>query len=92
MRTTTGDEAKSINTKAVSLTNIAVVTQAQLAAATDPINVNVYSQKQKGSVVAVIFTVGGAIGLAIAQGSDPTSKWNTVGDTAVAPITSVTPA
>ncbi|QHJ79499.1 MAG: hypothetical protein [Caudoviricetes sp.] len=92
MRTTTGDAAKSINTKAVSLTNLAIVTQAQLAAATDPINVNAYSQKQAGSVVGVTMTTGGALALAVAQGSDPTSKWTILGDTAVTPVTSVTPA
>lgn len=92
MRTTTGDEAKSINTKSGSLLNVAVVTQAQLASATDPINIYAYSEKQAGALVAVKFTTGGAIGYAIAQGSDPTSKWNTVGDTAGTPITSVTPA
>lgn len=92
MRTTTGDSSKSINTKAVSLTNVAVVTQAQLSDAADPINVNVYSQKQIGSVVSVTMTTGGAVALAIAQGSNPTSKWNIVGDTATTPVTSVTPA
>ena len=92
MRTTTGDAAKSINTKAVSLTNLAIVTQAQLAEADDAINVNAYSQKQAGSVVGVIMTTGGALALAVAQGSSPTSNWTILGDTAVAPVTSVTPA
>ncbi|QGH45141.1 putative acetyl-CoA acetyltransferase [Ralstonia phage Reminis] len=92
MRTTTGDSAKSINTKAGSLLNLAIVTQAQLASAADPINIYMYSEKQKGAVVGVTMTTGGALALAIAQGSDPTSKWNIVGDTAATPVTSVTPA
>jgi len=92
MRTTTGDSAKSINTKATSLTNLAIVTQAQLASATDPINVNVYSQKQTGSAVGVVMTTGGAVAIAVAQGGAPTSKWTILGDTAATPVTSVTPA
>lgn len=92
MRTTTGDVAKSFDTKATSLTNLAIVTQAQLAAETNPINVNAYSQKQLGSVVGVTMTTGGAVAIAIAQGSQPTSKWTIVGDTAATPVTSVTPA
>ncbi|QHJ81671.1 MAG: hypothetical protein [Caudoviricetes sp.] len=92
MRTTTGDVAKSLNTKVGSLLNVAVVTQAQLASAADPINITQYSEKQIGSLVAVIMTTGGAVAYAIAQGGDPTSKWNIVGDTAGTPVTSVTPA
>lgn len=92
MRTTTGDSAKSINTKAVSLTNLAIVTQVQLASATHMININQYSQKQAGSAVGVVMTTGGAIAIAVAQGSDPTSKWTILGDTAGTPVTSVTPA
>jgi hypothetical protein len=92
MRTTTGDSSKSINTKATSLTNLGIVTQAQLASATDPININVYSQKQPGSAIGVRMTTGGALALAIAQGYEPTSKWTILGDTAGTPVTSVTPA
>lgn len=92
MRATTGDSAKSINTKAVSLTNLAIVTQVQLATAAGMININQYSQKQAGSVVGVTMTTGGALAIAVAQGSDPTSKWTILGDTAAAPVTSVTPA
>lgn len=92
MRVSTGDSPKSINTKATSLTNLAIVTQAQLASATDPINVNAYSQKQQGSAVGVVMTTGGATALAIAQGGAPTSKWTILGDTAGTPVTSVTPA
>ena len=92
MRTTTGDSAVSVNTRAVSLTNIALVTQAQLASATNPINVNVQSQKQKGSVVCVTMTTGGAVALAIATGNKPTDPWNIIGDTAATPVTTVTPA
>lgn len=92
MRTTTGDSSKSINTHAVSFTNLAIVTQAQLADAADPINVNVYSQKQPGSTVGVKMTTGGAIAIAVAQGSGPTDKWTILGDTATTPVTTVTPA
>lgn len=92
MRTTTGDVAKSINTKAGSLLNVAVVTQAELSDATNPINITQYSEKQVFSIVGVKMTTGGAIAIAIAQGGDPTSKWNIVGDTAATPVTSVTPA
>lgn len=92
MRATTGDSSKSINTKAVSLTNLAIVTQAQLATASGMININQYSQKQAGSVVGVTMTTGGALAIAVSQGSDPTSKWTILGDTSAAPVTSVTPA
>ncbi len=92
MRNTTGDSSKSINTKAVALTENPVVTQAQLEDINDPININVYSQKQPGAVVAVTMTTGGAVALAIAQDSLPASPWNIVGDTAETPVTSVTPA
>lgn len=92
MRTTTGDVAKSINTKAVSLTHLALVTQAQLAEADDPININQYSQKQVGSAVCVTLTTGGAHALAIAQGSDPTSPWIILGDQEATPVTEITPA
>lgn len=92
MRATTGDSAKSINTRAVSLTNIALITQAQLASATNPINVNAYSEKQKGAVVCVTMTTGGAVALAIATGNKPTDPWNIIGDTAATPVTTVTPA
>lgn len=92
MRTTTGDSAKSINTKATSLTNLAIVTQAELESAIDPINVTVYSQKQTGSVVGVVMTAGGAVAIAVAQGGAPTDTWTILGDTAETPVTSVTPA
>lgn len=92
MRSITGDVAKSINTKAGSLLNLAIVTQAQLASAADPINITLYSEKQKGAVVGVTMTTGGALALAVAQGGDPTSKWTILGDTAASPVTSVTPA
>jgi len=92
MRVTTGDVAKSVQTNAVSLTNLAIVTQVQLADAAHPINVNSQSQKQAGSAVGVIMTTGGAVALAIAQTSLSTGKWTILGDTAVAPVTSITPA
>lgn len=92
MRTTTGDSAKAVNTKASQMLNLGIVTQAQLADATDPINANVYSQKQPGAVVGVTMTTGGALALAVAQGYLPTSKWTILGDTAGTPVTSVTPA
>lgn len=92
MRTTTGDSSKSINTKATSFTNLGIVTQAQLANAADPININVYSQKQPGSTIGVRMTTGGALAIAVAQGYEPTSKWTILGDTAGTPVTSVTPA
>lgn len=90
-RVVTGDAPKSVNTKAV-VSPFPVVTQAQLAAATDPINVYSQSGKERGTVVMVTMTVGGACAMAIAQGNAPTSVWNIVGDTAGTPITSVTPA
>lgn len=92
MRTTTGDSSKSINTNAVSFTNLAIVTQAELADKADPININQYSQKQPGSTVGVKMTTGGAIAIAVAQGYGPTDKWTILGDTAGTPVTSVTPA
>lgn len=92
MRTTTGDSSKSINTHAVSFTNLAIVTQAQLADADDPININQYSQKQPGSTVGVTMTTGGAICIAVSQGYNPTDDWTILGDTATTPVTSVTPA
>lgn len=92
MRTTTGDVAKSVQTNAVSLTNLAIVTQVQLANAAHPINVNSQSQKQAGSAVGVIMTTGGAVALAVAQGGSSTDKWNILGDTAGTPVTSITPA
>lgn len=92
MRTTTGDNAVSLNTKAVSLTNLAIVTQAQLAEADDPININQYSQKQLGSAVAVTLTTGGTTAIAIAQGSNPTDPWIILGDQEATPVTEVTPA
>lgn len=85
MRTTTGDSAKSINTHAVSLTNVAIIAQADLAEADHPININQYSQKQPGSVVGVKLTADSTIVLAVAQGYDPTDPW-------IAGATTITPA
>lgn len=92
MRQTTGDSAKAVAAHATSLTNLAIVTQAQLASATDPHNINQYSQKQPGSVFGVKLTTGGAIAIAISQGYGPTDKWTIIGDTATTPVTSITPA
>ena len=90
-RSVTGDAPKSVDTKAV-VSPCPVVTQAQLAAATNPITVFSQSGKEIGTVVMVTMTTGGAVAMAIAQGNLPTSKWNIVGDTAASPVTSVTPA
>lgn len=92
MRATTGDSAKAVAAHATSFTNLAIVTQAQLASATDPHNINQYSQKQPGSVFGVKMTTGGAIALAVSQGYGPTDKWTIIGDTATTPVTSITPA
>lgn len=91
-RPTTGDSPKSINSKSVSLAQVAIVTQVELETLASPINTKVHSGKEAGSVVMVIMTTGGAIAFAIAQGSDPDSDWNIVGDTAASPVTEVTPA
>lgn len=92
MRPTTGDQAKSINTNAVSLTNLAIVTQAHLADAGHFININQYSQKQQGSVVGVVLTTGGTTALAMAQGNKRTDPWVIMGDQEATPVTIVTPA
>lgn len=92
MRPTTGDSSKSTNTKAVALTEVPLVTQAQLKDINDLINSNVDSQKQTGAVVAVRMTTGGAVALAVAQGTKPADPWTILGDTAASPVTSVTPA
>lgn len=88
----TGDRSKSVDTNAVSLTNLAIVTQVQLTDIDHPINTNVYSQKQPGAVVGMKLTTGGAIVLALSQGYAPESPWTIIGDTAATPVTSVTPA
>ena len=90
-RTVTGDAPKSVQTVAV-VSPFPVVTQAQLASVTDPVNIYALSGKEKGTVVMVTMTTGGAVAMAIAQGNGTTSKWNIVGDTAATPVTSVTPA
>lgn len=88
----TGDRSKAVATHATSFTNLAIVDQATLAKANDPHNINVYSQKQPGSCFGVRMTVGGAICIAVSQGYAPTDKWTILGDTAAAPVTSITPA
>lgn len=90
-RSVTGDAPVSVQTTPVA-SPFSCVTQAQLAAATNAINDYSKSGKEKGTVVMVTMTVGGAVAMAIAQGNATTSKWNIVGDTAATPITSVTPA
>lgn len=92
MRPTTGDSSKAVAAHATSFTNLAIVTQAQLANAADPHNINVYSQKQPGSCFGVKMTTGGAICIAVSQGFAPTDKWTILGDTAATPVTSITPA
>lgn len=90
MRTTTGDVAKSINTKAVALTNNPIVKQVDLEDIDHPININQYSQKQNGSVVTVWLTAGD-FALAMAQGTDPSASWKVMGDTNASPVTEIQP-
>lgn len=90
MRQTTGDNAKSINTKAVSLTNIAIVKQVDLEDIDHMININAYSQKQNGSLVTVWLTAGD-FALAMAQGTDPSASWKVMGDTNSSPVTEIQP-
>ena len=92
MRATTGDSAKAVAAHATSFTNLAIVTQAQLADIDDPHNINVYSQKQPGSCFGVKMTAGGAICIAVSQGFGPADPWTILGDTAETPVTSITPA
>lgn len=75
VRNVTGDAPKSVNTLAVSSLPMAIVTQAQLASATHPINDAYHSGKQLGGMVYVTLTTGGATVIAIAQGSAATAKW-----------------
>lgn len=91
MRPITGDNAKSINTVAMSLTNIGIVKQSELEDIDHMININQYSQKQNGSVVCVWLTAGD-FALAMAQGTDPSASWKVMGDTNSTPVTEIQPA
>lgn len=90
-RNVTGDAPTSVNTQAVSLLPVAIVTQANLASAANPINDTTKSGKQAGGTVYVKLTTGGKICLAIAQGSGATDKWLILGMDAAGFI-EVTPA
>lgn len=73
-RLITGDAPISKPTKGVSLLTMATVKQADLAVATNSINITIESGKQAGSVVGVLLTAGG-YSIAVAQGSEPASPW-----------------
>ena len=90
-RNVTGDSPKSVQTQSVSMLPVAIVTQANLASAAHPINDTTKSGKQVGGLVYVKMTTGGAVCIAIAQGSGATDKWLILGMDA-AGFLEVTPA
>lgn len=75
MRTTTGDSAKSINTKAVSLLNVGIVLKTDLEDDTHFINQTVYSGKQKGGLIVATDADGTNPVLYMASGGLPADDW-----------------
>lgn len=77
MRATTGDSPVSVQTKSVSLAPVAIVTLAQSADPTDPINIYALSGKEAGTVITI--KDGTSYYLAMAQGSAPDDAWVAMG-------------
>lgn len=75
MRATTGDVAKSIDTKSVSLLNVGIVLKTDLTTATSMINAQAYSGKAKGGLVVATDADGSNPVLYMASGSAASDAW-----------------
>lgn len=77
---------KEVNTIVTALP-LPIVLAADLAKKDHPINIAELSGKQRGAMVLVEATAGGALSVAVASGGLPADKWETVAlDTDVTPV------
>ncbi|WYM31525.1 hypothetical protein VL73_43 [Erwinia phage VL73] len=75
MRTTTGDQPKSVDTKSVSLLNVGIVLKTDLTTSTSVINSRALSGKDKGGLVVATDADGTNPVLYMASGPAASDAW-----------------
>lgn len=84
---TIGDKQTKAVQPVVAALPLGVVTQAEIAAAADAVNIALYSGKKLGACYAMKNTSGVGYDIVMATGSAPTDTWAKISDGAV-----ITPA